>query len=567
MSLMKLLAPYKLRVALAVFIGFLTVAANIGLMATSAYLIASAALHPLSILMLWVPIVGVRFFGLTRAIFRYLERLVSHDTTFRILARVRVDLYERLERVPPVRLVMKRSGDILSTVVADVDTLQNFFVRVAAPSWVWVLIWIVSSVFLGMFQLSFAWIMASFFLVGGVAVPALAHVLGRRHGRAIVAARAELFARLVDMTQGMTELVMFGQQEAYAQSLFEVHTRLIQRQNRMGFYQGMVDGLTLLISHACMWVLLWMAIVLVQHHTLPGVDLGVVILAALASFEAVIPLPQAFAFHEQSRAALSRLNHVTGQNLELVASKNPILLVPHFDLEVRDMHMCYDEEWVLHGVDFDLPFGKHLAIVGSSGAGKTTIAQVLLRFCDYQKGSVRLGGHELSRYDEDVVRSSITLVEQQSHIFTATVAENLQIARPDASILELEEALAAVQLDDDIRHLPQGLGTLMGELGTSLSGGQAQRLGLARAVLRAAPISIFDEPTTGLDSITETAVTRALLSSLKGQSVIWITHRLANLENMDEILVLKDGRVVERGTHASLMACDSWYRQMYALHM
>ncbi|MGE5576320.1 MAG: thiol reductant ABC exporter subunit CydC [Syntrophothermus sp.] len=566
LRLWSLIAPHWDKMLGAALLGFLTVASNIGLMAASALLIARAALHP-PVLDLMTLIVGVRVFGISRAVFRYLERYVSHDATFRVLSRLRVRFYQAAEPLAPARLADYRSGDLLSRIVADVGTLENFYVRVLAPPLVAFLVLVAVFFFFAGFDIRLAYVVLGLFLAAGVGVPLAVRALSRGTGQRLVKVRSALHAHLVDSIQGMAEIVAFGQTGRQQELIGALSRELMGVQGKMSGITGLSTALTGLAMNLAMWVVLALAIPLVARGTLDGIYLGMLALTAVSSFEAITPLPLAFQYLEESLAAAQRLFKITSEQPAVQDPASPSPVTKGFALEVNGLRFRYrpDCPWALDGLGFMLPEGGRMAVVGSSGAGKSTLVNLLLRFWDYEEGSIRLGEHELKSYRQEDLRQLISMVPQQTHLFNATIRENLLLARPGASEMEIIQAARNAQIHDFIQTLPQGYETCVGESGLKLSGGQRRRLAIARALLKNAPILILDEPTAGLDAVNEREVMKAVYRLMEGRSTLVITHRLAGLEIMDEILVLEAGRVVERGRQEELLRRDGLYRKMYDL--
>jgi ATP-binding cassette subfamily C protein CydC len=565
--LLKLAAPLKWWMALAVLMGFATVGSGIGLMTTSAFIIASAALHP-SIADLQVAIVGVRFFGIARGVFRYLERYVSHHVTFRLLARLRVWFYRALEPLAPARLMQYRSGDLLSRVVADVETLEHFYVRVIAPPVVAVLIGLAVEVFMYAHAPRLAWALLPFLVLAGVGVPLLSGALSRGPGARTVAVRSELAAQLVDGIQGVADLVAFGQEGRQIERVRALNRELIGLQARMAWIGGLHGALGNLLMHLAAWAVLAAAIPLVSGGRLAGVSLGVVTLAAVAGFEAVTPLASALQYLRSNLEAARRLFEIVDARPAVCDDRPESPQPQDYSLGVDNLRFRYgpDEPLALGGVSFTLPQGGRLAVVGPSGAGKSTLVNLLLRFWEYDAGLIRLGGRDLREYRQDDVRGLIGVVAQSTYLFNATIRDNLLIARPDAGQAEVIRAAQQAQIHDFIQTLPEGYDTWVGEQGLRLSGGERQRLAIARAILKDAPILILDEPTANLDAVTEREVMSALFALMEGRTTLLITHRLIGLEAMDEILVLSAGRVVERGRHHDLLEREGGlYRRMWEL--
>jgi ATP-binding cassette subfamily C protein CydCD len=558
-------------VILSVLLGTLTIGANISLMGTSAWLISAAALHP-SIAELQVAIVGVRFFGISRGVFRYAERLVSHDVTFRLLSRLRVWLYEKLEPLAPARLMDYRAGDLLARIIGDVETLENFYVRVVAPPLVAMLTALGVSIFLASFYPSLATVLIGFFLGLGLILPLLSRLLSRGPGKALINLRSELHIQLVDGIQGLADILAYNRAADRLALISATGHAYGLAQRRMACIGGLQSALAVLLTNLGMWVVLFLTIPLASDGRLEGVMLGTLTLLTLASFEAVAPLPLAAQMWESVRTAAGRLFEVVDAKpaveesrvKRIESSKAEKLLST---LELTNLSFVYPGQNIpaIQNISFKLEPGKSLAIVGPSGAGKSTIVSLLLRFWEFSSGDIRLGGKSLHDLEQDEVRARCAVVSQSSYFFNASVRENLRLARPSASQEEIETATKQAQIHEFIISLPAGYDTLIGEQGLRLSGGERQRLAIARALLKDAPILILDEPTANLDPMTEKQVLETLFRMMKSKTTLLITHRLVGLENVDEILVMEQGQVAERGTQAELLAHSSVFRRLWDL--
>ena len=580
--LLKLAAPFAGWMILAALLGTATVSSGIGLMAASAWIIASAALHP-SIADLQVAIVGVRFFGIARGVLRYLERYVSHQVTFRLLAHLRVWFYESIEPLAPAHLIHtgRSSGDLLARFVADIETLQNFYVRVISPPIAAVLVGALMWVFMCSYDKQLALMFLAVFVVASAGVPLLTRVLSREAGRQLVSTRAELNATLVDGIQGVADLVSFGQEDAWLERMQAQSRAWVGAQARMAWAGGLHGAFGSLLTSVAALAVLIIAIPLVNAAQIQGTHLAVLVLAAMASLEAVLPLPLAAQYLDSTLESARRLFEIvdacpqpgpTGAPpLEgpspAQAGEGPRMGVRACDLRVEHLHFRYDADALpaLDDVSFNLPQGGRLAIVGPSGAGKSTLINLLLRFWDYKAGVIQLGGRDLQGYDPDDARHLMGLVSQSTYLFNATVRDNLLIARPKATRAELERAAQRAQIHSFVQSLPQGYDTWIGEQGLRLSGGERQRLAIARALLKDAPILILDEATANLDPVTERQVMQSIRELMQGRSTLIATHRLVGLEDADEILVLQCGRVIERGRHAGLIEANGLYRRMWDL--
>ena len=557
------LVPYRWRIALGVFLGVLTVAANTGLLATAAYLISAAARHPL-LIELTAAIYLVRVFGVSRAFVRYAERIVSHNVTFKLLGSLRSNLYQRLEPLAPARLSSYRSGDLLARMIRDIDELQNLFQQVAGPLLVALASSIATVAAFAFFSNLLAVVALAFLVLTGVGVPLLAHRLGRDAGRRELALRAELNAQLIDGVQGVQDLLALGRADDQRQRIAQLSDELSGLQRHMARISGVQQSLSDLSTNLALWSILLLAIPLVHDARIQGVYLATLGLIMLGSFEAVRPLGRSFQFLERTVAAGERVFEIVDSEPQV--TEPPILrpLPASTLLEFRDVSFAYgpDEPLALDRVSFTVQPGAKVAIVGPSGAGKSTIANLVVRFWDPTSGEIRFGGHDLRDYAQEPLRGQIGLVGQNTQLFTSTLRANVRLGKPKATDDEIETALRRAQLDELLLRLPEGLGTWLGEQGMRFSGGERQRLAIARVLLKDAPLLILDEPTANLDPLTERDLLAELFDLFQDHSLLLITHRLVRLEQMDEILVLDHGRVVEQGTHAELSQSGGLYQRM-----
>lgn len=576
--LLSFLKPFKGLVSLSVIFGATTVGCGIGLLAASAYIISAAALQP-SIALLQVPIVGVRFFGISRGLFRYLERYVSHDVTFRLLSQLRVHFYKALEPLAPARLHQFHSGDILTRLIMGVNTLENFYVRTVAPPLVALLVMIFSGLFLASYNPLLTIAISIFWIALGVGVPILVHTLSRRPGRKIIVQRTALNIALIDGIQGMPDLHVFNADSAQNDRIRLLSQELSTTETHLARIGGLQTSLGVLLANLGAWTVLILTIQLVNQGQIEGLYLASLILVALTSFEAIYPLPDAANYLETSLEAARRLFNIVDTEPEVKDSATPIQFrhTPNIlALEVRNLWFRYplatrsiqDEDktpYVLENINFSLQPGKRLAVVGSSGSGKTTLINILLRFWEFEEGEIFLGGNDIHLYSQTEIRRKISVVSQHTYLFNTTVRENLQIAKPDATDVELFHAAEKAQVHDFFQSLPKGYDTWIGEQGLLLSSGERQRLAIARTLLKDAPFLILDEATANLDAVTEQDVLSAIHAMMKERTTLLITHRLTNLEIMDEILVLDKGIIIERGSHQDLMHEGNMYHRLWNL--
>ena len=563
--LLGFLRPHAPRVGLAVLLGVATVASNVGLLAVAAYVISAAAIVPLFGYLV-LPSYFVRLFGLSRAGARYAERMVSHDLTFRLLANTRTWFYRRLEPLAPARLLGLRSGDLLSRVVKDVEELENLYLRISSPIAVAAIISLLTALIFYAFGPMLALVALAFLVTTGVGVPLLVARLARGLGRRQLELRAALNARIVDDVRGVQDILAFGREGDERREIAELDRRLGRVQNRMAFITGLQDSLSDLMMNLAVVAILAVAIPSVAAGEIRGVYLAFLALVMLGSFEAVQPLGRAFQFLGRSVAAGERLFEVADAEPEVADPERP-LPIPAADRTLRfeDVTFRYDSNVppVLHNISLALEPGRRVAVVGPSGAGKSTLVDLVLRFRDPSAGRVTLGGRDLRDLAQEDLRASVSVVSQDTHVFTDSLRGNLLLAKPEATDDELRAALGRARLLDLAERLPEGLGTPLGEQGLKLSGGERQRLSVARTLLKDAPLLILDEPTANLDPETEREVLDAAYDLARERAVLVITHRLVRMEEVDEILVLDRGRVVQRGTHEELSNVQGLYRGLY----
>lgn len=543
--LLALIRPFIWWIAAGVFLGFATIGSSVGLMAVSAYLISKAAIAT-DVSQLSLAIAGVRLFALSRAAFRYGERYVTHLATFRILTRLRVWFYRAVEPLAPARLQAVRSGDLLTRIGADIETLENFYIRVIVPPLVAALVTGLACAILGVFSPWLAAALLLFLLLTGVALPLVSRWLSRQPAGEAVLARAELNATLVDQVQGMADMLACGQETLFRERTLDLNDRLNRLHARLAVIRGLGNGLAALFTSLAALTVLALAIPLVSGGQIEGVYLALLPLTAIASFEAVQPLAQAFQVLESSRAAARRLFELIDATPAVLDPAEPAASPDRFDLVVEDLRFRYaaDEPAALDGISFAVSPGGRLGIVGASGAGKSTLANLLLRYWDYEEGSIRLGGVELRALAAEDARELIGVVAQHTHLFNTSVRDNLFLANPEASEEEMIAACRQAQLHDFVLSLPEGYETLVGENGLKLSGGERQRLAIARTILKGAPVLILDEATTHLDSLTEARVWEGLAGFMAGRTVLIISHQQAGMATVDQVIRLEEGKVV-----------------------
>lgn len=549
--LMALMRPFGWWITGGVLLSFATIGSSVGLMAVSAYLISKAAIAT-DVTQLALAIAGVRLFALTRAAFRYGERYITHLATFRILTSLRVWFYRAVEPLAPARLVQVHSGDLLARIGADIETLENFYVRVVVPPLTAALVTALACAILGAFDWRLALALAIFLALTGLGLPWASRRLSRHAADTAIATRADLNAALVDSIQGMADLVAFGQAGMQQARVLAQSAAANRAQEKLAHVRGATAALAAIFTGLAGLSVLALAIPLVGEGRIDGVYLALLPLTAIAAFEAVQPLGQAWQMLEASRAAACRLMTLIDTPPAVVDPVQPRLIPVFPALSVHNLSFNYPETEVivnfsdallLNDITFAVAPEEWLAITGPSGAGKSTLAALLLRFWDVAPGTIMLGGADIRAYAADDVRALIAYVSQEPYFFHTSIADNLRVAAPDATDDELAEACRVAQIHEFITSLPEGFATLVGENGLRLSGGERQRLAIARALLKDAPIMILDEVTSHLDAVTAQRLWQALAGALKGRSVLILDHGATALAQANRVLRLEYGRL------------------------
>ena len=549
LSLTRLLLQEKKHIFLAAFFGLLAAGSSVGLMAAAALLISKAALQP-PLYALTLTIVAVRFFGLTRAGARYVERYFSHKATFAILGRLRVFFYERMEPLVPGVFLNYRSGDLLSRVVADVENLQYFFLRTIYPPLIMILVFIFTGIFLGFYSPVFAQILLVSFITASIIIPILTTALRARLGNVLRQDGSNLSSLTAEFLYGYYDLKVNNRLTQKAGEIKKVSNGLIYNQLKAATSFGLNESLLLVISYLTAWAVLVMGIIFVQQEIILGAHLAMVVLAAMTVFEAALPMASIPGHLDENRAAADRLFSITDK-----ASRQDVgvyfkdLEPRNMRIEIEDLTFFYPNQDgpAIKNITINLDPGKKMAVVGPSGSGKSSLLNIILRFYEYEKGTILFGNKDLKEYDPEKLRQYFGVVAQSNHFFNLSVRENLLIAKPHAGDEELLNALKMVSL----AHIP--LEFIIGEKGSALSGGERQRLAIARMLLKDAPIVFLDEPTTGLDAVTEAEIFALLWPIIESKTLLFITHKMSGLEKMDEILAFNKGEIVERGTYNELM--------------
>jgi ATP-binding cassette subfamily C protein CydC len=463
-----------------------------------------------------------------------------------------------------------RAGDLLSRIIGDVETLENFYVRVISPPLTAIIVGLFTAIFLASFYPILAPVYLTFFLTLSLILPWLTQIVSRKASEQTINIRAELHTQLVDGIQGIADLLAYGRADERLNQISIHGIKFGDAQKRLSLITGIGAGLSTLLTNLALWTILFLCIPQVTSGNLAGPMLASLALLTLASFEAVTPLPLAAQAWNSSREAAKRLFEVVDtepeikEQLSVISNQSSIT---NHELRITDLTFAYPNQNIpaLQHITFNLQPSNSIAIVGPSGSGKSTIANLILRFWDYQMGEICLGGENVKLLNQDEVRERCGYVSQNTYFFNTSIYENLRFARKQVSKAEIESACKSAQIHDFILSLPKGYDTMIGEQGLRLSGGERQRLAIARALIKDAPILILDEPTANLDPLTEKEVLKTLFAVMKQKTSLLITHRLIGLENMNQIVVMNHAQIVERGTHENLIQANGLYSHLLNL--
>ncbi|MDW8802615.1 thiol reductant ABC exporter subunit CydC [Clostridium sp. A1-XYC3] len=574
-------------VIFSIFMGVLTIISNVGMLSTSSILISRAALHP-EVLDLMVLIVAVRFFGISRGVFRYLERFFSHDTTFRVLSSTRRWVYKNFNDNYSEGHEGYKTGDIYTKIVKDVDVLKEFYLRGIYPLFIAILTGLVTVVVLSYFSIPLSIYYILFYIGCGFILPLALFFLSRRLIQKESQLKEELNLILLDFLKGVVEASIYSLKEEFNDKVNYLMDKLSEIEKKKNFINAVGDNLYSLALSLLVLLSLVITAPLIVEGRLEGIYYAMVPLSIMASFEALIPMTNVlYKFKEADNSGKNILSIIgienkRGNNRENLNFSNNVIgkltsqsslsidysndIISNCNLSVNNLSIYNSsKKFLIRDLSFNLPYGKKIAIVGTSGSGKSTVLRALLGFVNFHRGDIKIGGRSYSQLDKEEIRKFFTYVEQNSYIFNTTIRENLLIAKDKAEDAEIMEILRKCQIDTLIKELPDKLDTITGQYGFKISGGEKQRLLIGRALLKKSKIVLLDEPTASLDTKLEKKVVDFLHSSIKDKSCIWVTHRLISMDRMDEILVLNQGEVVERGTHKELLALKGRYYKLWSL--
>ena len=562
---LKLYRKHWFGLTLGMLLGLATILAAISLLTLSGWFIAASAVAGLTIARetfnYMLPGAGVRGFSMARTAGRWGERVVSHNATFKLLADLRLFFFRKLTPLIPGRQANLRDADLLNRLVADVDAMDHIYLRLVSPLVIGILGIAAITAFLSWFDPTIGLTLGGILLSLMFILPILFYRLGKRNGEQLTVAKANYRIKLLDWLQGHAELLLFNAEPRYRQQAEAEQDQLLAAQRKMASLTGLANGMLMAATGWTLVVILWIAADGIGGHA-PDPFVAMVAFATMASFEMMMPVAGAFQYLGQTITSAKRLNEIIEATPDTVFDPNGYHGDAQGELKIENVSYTYygSTQTVVKNVSIDLKQGEKLALLGRTGCGKSTLLQLLTRSWDPQQGQISIDGKPLPTWSEGALRKAITVVSQRVDIFNGSLRENLVLAKPNGTDAEFTEALIQVGLSPLLED--KGLDTWLGEGGRQISGGERRRLGIARALLHDAPILLMDEPTEGLDRRTEQQILALLLEHAKDKTVLFITHRLVGLDQMDQICLMDEGEIIERGKHQALLAQNGRYAEL-----
>ncbi|MCF6708415.1 MULTISPECIES: heme ABC transporter ATP-binding protein/permease CydC [Raoultella] len=566
-ALLPYLALYKRHIwllTLGVVLAIVTLLASIGLLTLSGWFLSASAVVGVAGIYSFnymLPAAGVRGAAIIRTAGRYFERLVSHDATFRVLQHLRVFTFSKLLPLSPAGLARFRQGELLNRVVADVDTLDHLYLRVISPLIGALVVIVVVTAGLSILDVTLALTLGGIMLVTLLVLPPLFYRAGKPAGESITQMRGQYRQQLTAWLQGQAELMLFSASDRYRKQLEKTEQRWQDAQRRQAELTALSQALMLLIGGVAVVAMLWLTSAGVGGNSQPGALIALFVFCALAAFEALAPVTGAFQHLGQVIASARRITQITGQQPEVTFAAGEGQAFGQISLTLNQVTFSYPQQPspALENISLQVGAGEHIAILGRTGCGKSTLLQLLTRAWDPANGEILLNDQPLTHLNEATLRQAMSVVPQRVHLFSATLRDNLSLAAPGASDIQLMKALERVGLEKLLED--SGLNAWLGEGGRQLSGGELRRLAIARALLHDAPLMLLDEPTEGLDATTESQILDLLAEVMREKTVLMVTHRLRGLARFNRIIVMDNGKIIEQGSHAELLAEQGRYYQ------
>lgn len=546
---LKLFKPYKVWLLSGIFISLLTSLASISLLTLSGWFITSSAiaglLAPDGIAFSFnylQPAAEIRALAIIRTVGRYAERVITHEATFRVLADIRCWFFAKLIPLAPGRLAKHQSADLLAGITQDIDALDALYLRLSSPVLIAILGGGAVVIFIASYSIQMALLVFVMLLITAVLIPWLFNSLGKQGARKIVELTAMFKIRQIEILQGIADLSAFNAYTRYKNQIITVSEKILETQTENNRLTAISSAMTLFLSQMTVIFTILTAAILFQQQLISGPVLAMLSFSVLAVFELVTPLSPAIQLLGKTQIAAKRIRRIAELSPLITEPLHPHTVPETGELNITNLSFRYLEQsdWVLKQIDLNIPYGSKIAIVGQSGAGKTTLLQLLMRFYEPQKGCIEYSGTDYQHFLSDQLLEKFSVLSQRSQLFSTTIKQNLLIAKPTASALEISQAITMAGLDTFISRLPQGLNTWVGENGAKVSGGEARRIALARVYLKNAPILLLDEPTEGLDTDTENDVLNALEQIAKDKTLVMVTHRQTGLRLVDKVYEIKN---------------------------
>lgn len=553
-----------------ILLGLLTVFSTGALMFTSGYLISTSATIPETILLIYVPIVGVRAFGIMRAVSRYIERLASHSLVLRILAKMRVRLYRIIE---PQALLMRsryRTGDILGLLSDDIEHLQNYYLTTLLPNIVAMVLYGGIVISLGVFSIPFAILFFAYIALLVLVMPGVSLLYARGKNAYMKQERNKLYQKFTDAVFGISDWMFSGREKSFIANYEADERKLLVAETKQARFASLRDFVGQLIIGVMVLSMVYWTNGQVVDGVFEPTFIAAFVLAILALSESFIPVSNAVSDGSLYKDSIARLEEIEDAELltweEEGALGKLAINSENVTLRTEKLTFSYTESKVpvLRDLDFELKQGEKVAMLGRSGTGKSTFLKLVQGALAPTSGSVTLNGDDVAKLGPQI-SEMISMLNQKAHLFNTTVLNNIRMGNQDATDEEVAEVAKQVKLHDFIMSMPDGYRTQMAEMGARFSGGERQRIALARVLLQDTPIVVLDEPTVGLDPITEKSLLGTIFETLQGKSLIWVTHHLVGVEKMDRVLFLENGDVIMDGTHQELLRTKERYRHLYEL--
>lgn len=555
------LQRYKAPLMLAIFLGFCTFFSAGALMFNSGYLISKSASLPENILLVYVPIVLTRAFGVSRPVFRYIERLTSHNWVLKMTSKLRRKLYHTLEKDAMVFKQKYRMGDILGLLAEDIQYIQNLYLRTIFPLIIALILYAFIVIAVGVFSIFFALYLALLLFILVIVLPVWSVVVNGARQEREKTLKTELYTDLTDNVLGVADWIFSQRGSEYVDTHLQVEQELYQVQDQKRLFNRRVHVLFQLIySFVVIGLIVWTSQRFVGNHGGAANWIAAFVLSAFPVVDAFVVLPEAMQESNAYKDSINRLNALDETPDE--APKN--IEVTDTRIQVEDLSFSYDHHLVLDRLDLTIEPGEKIAILGKSGSGKSTLASLIRGDLKPQNGLLTLGGVPTYQFG-DAMSHYISVIQQAPYLFHTTILNNVRMANTNKSEEEVWQVLERVGLKKLVEQLPEGLHTMVDEAGLRFSGGERHRMALARILLQDTPIVLLDEPTVGLDPLTEQALIDTFFSQLQDKTVIWITHHLQGIEIMDRVIFIEDGRLEMSGTPADLAQNNARFQQLKAI--